>query len=659
MDSRNVVVDETTTTTTGLTYAVDATSAFSSSSSSSSSNQINKNNNALNHQYETICKSLRQQHSNDIIESNRKLISTRIGSRNYVSNNNNNNYEMPSMMTMNQGDSNIVHWKCTEMDNKKPPILPPTKRSSVINLDKNRIRYGRRSILPRPLSLPNSFNLIKSFKMHEEPKDITTVDISVIKELEDEIYKRKEEILQQNKEFVLKKGCSNKNCTNCNNLPNFIPNQVIERKTIDLNETSAMRSPNSQPVLFLDTWQMEPLLMKYDKVSDSSQPNPNSTSNEKKSILIVDNSSYYPTLIKYEINANTPKQPSLLLAVSATTASEHLDSVNIKNSNAKQMISESGHVAGNKNFAQQLFERCLGKSTDQDYASLSASDNPVDKTSNEIDSKNVPTKKLSKFKRFILQRRSLNLSTSKRCVAVAADDTFTRVPPVNSGYYESSASDIDDEHLTLTNHTVNAAVADDKSKFICNNYDDGVTAAASTTVPSPQQPPPPSIHGIKSKLKSNKLKLLVLMKKQRFRQCAGQTSNDTKLYLTKNSHHHKRKWKSVNDVNIVTNDANDHKSYNLIYQNAFPRISWSHMDIVDIFRSNFNLNNFNLISTNHPRLKSEFQISRRGDKSQYRHSSYGQQRSRQVKRRASFRQNKRHSVGSPTDVVKTWVYRRR
>lgn len=631
MSSRNVVVDETSTTGVAVAAVAITTTATST---------------VITPQYETICSGALIRTQN-LITSNDIIKDLHIRSRNDVTRNNND--EMPSLMMQ---TNQIVHWNGTEMDaTKKPPILP-TKRASVINLDKNRIRHGRR-ILPRPLSLPNSFNLIRNFKSHEEPKfdDVTTVDISVIKELEDEIYKRKEEILQQKKEFVQKKLCLNKNCSNCTS--NFIPNQVIEEKIIDLNETSAMRSPNSQPVLLLDTWQMEPLLLKYDKPSTSTT-NVQINGDEKKSILIVDNSTYYPTLIKYEINASrlVPKQPSLFLSAPI------LDKKPITDKNPPNNDSRQIH-GNNKNFAQQLLERCLGKSFDPDYAVSEPHEKQTPLSDDESNDKNVSTKKLSKFKRFILQRRSLNLSTNKiRTSSSSSSSTnnitvppiVTRVPPVNScGYDESSCSDIDVEQSSTANHISSSINSSDKRKLEWN-HDIGDTAAAASNIL------PPIRNGVKSKLNRNKLNFLLLMKRQRdnYYHHHQATSKDAKNSLNNS----KRKWKSLND--IVTKDNNntdEHKSIDLIYQNAFSGISWSQMDIVDIIRSTFVLNNFDLIATNRSRLNSEFPISKLRDKS-HRHS-YAQQRTRLVKRRSSFRQNKRHSVGSPTDVVKTWVYRRR
>ncbi|KAG4070105.1 hypothetical protein HA402_013348 [Bradysia odoriphaga] len=193
----------------------------------------------------------------------------------------------------------VLHNSNSSESEKKPPILP-NRASVVINLDKNRIRVGRRSrLLPRPLSLPSSFNLLKNLKQNQDcPTKEASLDISLIKKLEDEIYQRKEDILRQNENVINKKLCDNEKCTNCSKTQSFVPNQIIDTKTF-VDDTSAFSDPNSKPVLLVDSSKLQPLLMKRDRDSGSEYIA------GAKSIVIVDNSQFYPVLMTYEIKDNT------------------------------------------------------------------------------------------------------------------------------------------------------------------------------------------------------------------------------------------------------------------------------------------------------------------------------------------------------------------
>lgn len=106
---------------------------------------------------------------------------------------------------------------------RKPPIRS-NHSSVIINLDKNRINHRSRPrsrlLLPRPLSLPHSFKVLRLFQQH--PHDSTAsaklttsasttratfssndkIDIAFIKALEDDIYQTKNETRLLSKNYL-------------------------------------------------------------------------------------------------------------------------------------------------------------------------------------------------------------------------------------------------------------------------------------------------------------------------------------------------------------------------------------------------------------------------------------------------------------------------
>lgn len=492
---------------------------------------------------------------------------------------------------------------------KKPPILPPnrTNRASVvINLDKNRIRVGRRSrLLPRPLSLPSSFNLLKNFKQSQEDSPTeTSLDISLIKNLEDEIYQRKEDMLRQNENVINKKICDNVKCTNCSKIHCFVPNQVVDTKTF-VDDTTAFSDPKSKPVLVVDSTKLQPLLMKRDKESEIQ------CISGAKSILIVDNSQFYPVLMTYEIKDKTDNDAQQKV-VQKPNNSQNTKPPILSHANVNK-TEPSKH---SRNFTQ-LFESCFCKSNPPSPVSSPIANNYPSSTRSTIstassstssslcsnvinDDKNMSSRKSSKFKRFLIHRRSLNLPS--------------KIPRT------------DETEMTGTK-------LKDKKKFICT---DMPNMTKTKCVPDFRLD---DVHftNFECKLKNNKLKWLLSIRR---------TSNTslTKCNLVK------KRWLSCDDVN--SSEPHKCNNYLSIYAEAFKDANWSYEDVNDI------QNKFNSIAEN-KQCDSYLNNVRNEDINKITTPADCNSNNlvRRVRRRSSFR-NKRHSVGS-TDVVKTWVYRKR
>lgn len=197
---------------------------------------------------------------------------------------------------------------------RKPPMLP-SRCSAVINLDKNRINAKRHrhrtKLLPRPISLPSSFNLWRNFRPPNDP-GTETIDIELIKQLEDEIYRSRDEVRRPNKIHN-----ANGTCKNCQRrvdtaATQFRPNQVTETKIFadDLKRFNDQQ----KAILLLDSWQLQPLLMRRDKMEFCDFYDRQTIRLKEKvskvnddaprSLLIVDNSRFYPVLMKYEFHKN-------------------------------------------------------------------------------------------------------------------------------------------------------------------------------------------------------------------------------------------------------------------------------------------------------------------------------------------------------------------
>lgn len=293
-------------------------------------------------------------------------------------------------------------------------------KSNIIDLNKNRI-----------LSPPATTNTVKkknkrhslinlgpwirpptgilSFGGTDSPSDRRQkqekkVDIEMIRKLEEEIYKCREMTEQKRREARLSRMAEVARST--------------EGDVIFLNDNSAF-GKSSHPILHIDSWKFDPMLMKRDREEgderggDSSQPAtpqlitiPSSESESSagcKSIFVVDNSEYYPVLMKYEIRMKGDAPSSSIRG--ATSGAGHVSEssmpwegkVTAASSDRSKMSTRTDSAGGE---AKELIEE-------------------------------EPQIRGSRFRRFLQQRRSLNLSllnNNKRRSAAPTTVTSTTEP---------------------------------------------------------------------------------------------------------------------------------------------------------------------------------------------------------------------------------------
>lgn len=225
----------------------------------------------------------------------------------------------------------------------------PEKTPNVIDLDKNRIVLKRRrlKLWTRPLSniFKNPFGNLSSnvhilgprspkgsggsINNNNVAKPEVKIDIALIKKLEDEIYKRENNIRNGNGNNKRESYDSNsgfrigvEDDDDHDNVL-FGDDDGGEARFVFKNDTSAFKRGN-KPVLLLDTRKLDPLLLKKTEIGDNittKQPvyqnidevrhcievcddeeGVPGTKNPTKSIIIVDNSNFYPILMRYDIN---------------------------------------------------------------------------------------------------------------------------------------------------------------------------------------------------------------------------------------------------------------------------------------------------------------------------------------------------------------------
>lgn len=275
------------------------------------------------------------------------------------------------------------------VDRRKPPLSQHhhSHRSSVINLDKNRIRHARR-LLPRPLSLPSGFNLMRQLgisNVNENPETskTPTIDLAEIKKLEDDIYNRKRgsSTNSADQPKICRLGSE---CSKCN----------IKGGPDQCRESAA-----SQAIMLLDAWQLDPLLRKYSKPALKICSSP---SNDVLKPLP-------PHIYK---NSNIEQQNQHGSTVPTRDPLPPGPLPQLLSGDVKRRPIKSSF----KRHSKTIFQRCItsGTTTDDegDLQMITQSD-----LSTEL--KEVSTGKVSKFKRFIMHRRSLNLSRHNDTSAIA------------------------------------------------------------------------------------------------------------------------------------------------------------------------------------------------------------------------------------------------
>lgn len=464
--------------------------------------------NYYEHQYETICNSLKNANFDDVtnpeVSANKNQICER-----------------------------------TQSINK-------TNNKNIVNLDCNRIRDRKRltKILPRPSSLPNSLNNLMKTAFSTKTPEVKPVreeiplNITLIKKLEDEIYKRRE-LSSGEPKIIWKFG---EDCSNSKDI-SFIKN------------TSAFNSKNN-PVLMIDTWKMDPLLMKYSKDNLILKPPAiaSTSISDGQSILIVDNSKFYPVIMKYEINSSAiEKEKSPLFLETQQTRCDKI----IIPSNRKNIVNLNDD------------ENCSN------------------------DDKNMSKGKISKFKRFLMQRRSLNLSLWKKSSSKAVQEQKPKTKPKNN--------------------LNNEKIPPNTLRFIFREYFDSIEKLFSI---KPQQ--------------NNKNKFCHIKSLSKHCNINDLFNIYLKEFSINQQAHNKFMIKRSKTCIDLTNLSDKIKKCD-------KNVCWSDSDLDDINKMSLKLEACKIMP---------MKIIQRPPVL-----------SRNVKFRSSFRL-KRHSVGS-TDVVKTWVYRRR
>ncbi|XP_021705005.1 focal adhesion kinase 1 isoform X2 [Aedes aegypti] len=216
-----------------------------------------------------------------------------------------------------------------------PALLQQTKgsvvmRNKVIDLDKNRIKCGRSKLWSRPLSFSGFFK--KSLSQgaiqlggnnktgrggvrhstnyavnhgstdpngNEASRQSAQLDLNLIRKLEEEIYKRGRELQWDE---------CNAEAKDFHDFY-FGPKTYEEKKTFS-SDTSAYKN-DSKAVLVVDSQALEPMLLKRPLSTDDALLQNGSRESDpvchvdstSKSIIIVDNSEFYPVLMRYDINS--------------------------------------------------------------------------------------------------------------------------------------------------------------------------------------------------------------------------------------------------------------------------------------------------------------------------------------------------------------------
>lgn len=569
---------------------------------------------------------------------------------------------------------------------RKPPILP-NRCSAVINLDKNRINAKRHrhrtKLLPRPISLPSSFNLLRNFRPPNESAAAATetIDIELIKQLEDEIYRSRDEVRRPKKIHN-----ANGTCANCQRgvdaaSTQFRPNQVTETKTI-ADELKRF-TDQQKPILLLDTWQLQPLLMRRDKMEFCDfydrqtirlkEKAPKGRADAPRSVLIVDNSKFYPVLMKYEFHENGALIAESHANPAEAPACDCIDSSEQTQNFARlfqfHLNNRLAAAAGEKDAPLHFASATNGRETTaspssaqkcfpfRSVAADSHQPNAAKQMASDVDGRRQPASKTirpSRFKRFLMQRRKFNFglsSGSKRF-----HHTISNAMP--SPIHSIAANDGEKHAIQLTG--VNNAPVELTKQTPSDNHraapTDGRCACESRR--KLKNPKLNWLLSTKPKVETFKRRLL-MRRRHSYTDRIDKTTdgNYSRAYCAR---HRCICW-SCSDLMDI-NNANYLRTLYMQYEKccdnrermrrrcnaAMPTnvtASLANQSAADV---NGNANNASTtnnkqknVSNTRPSARDEFVCKRRA---------------------SAHRAAKRHSVGSATgmtDAVKTWVYRRR
>lgn len=186
--------------------------------------------------------------------------------------------------------------------------------SNIINLDKNCIKYREKSykkFLTRPLSVPSHLNLTKRLTMvlrqtsHEEqvvksssstpsgPAANPHIDLDTIKRLEEEIYKKREMVYLN---YDANKAAGSKQPLSSSSSQTVRKQDIIFNRNICPHITTT--TAHQKPVLYLDAEKFEPILLRNDHI----------VADKNHSAVIIDNSQYYPILMRCDDKQRHPSK---------------------------------------------------------------------------------------------------------------------------------------------------------------------------------------------------------------------------------------------------------------------------------------------------------------------------------------------------------------
>lgn len=370
-------------------------------------------------------------------------------------------------------------------------------RSKVIDLDKNRIKCGRSKLWSRPLSFSGFFK--KSLSQgsiqlrpsrnggggvarysaaytanhgtdpngNELSGRSAKLDLNMIRKLEDELYKR---------DHGAQHDEGNAEAKDFHDF--YFCQRVFDEKKTFSSDTSAYRG-DGKAVLVVDSQDLEPMLLKRPLSTDDSLLQTRSEALENshladptnKSIIIVDNSEFYPVLMRYDINSElvnrqlreesrkrnqeklkiTTRNGGFLIKSEATSTtqtssgSNNSDKITIiplsaseRTTVPKDLPSSTSKILTTRDKSTACFET----------KNINNNNHAVQQKKLVVNTRPPPpggpgsgdrTKKVHSnlFQRFLLQRRSLNLSVRRR----KRHECHFRPPP---GYPSSDDTSLPD-----------------------------------------------------------------------------------------------------------------------------------------------------------------------------------------------------------------------
>lgn len=537
------------------------------------------------------------------------------------------------------GSHSSIEWRA------KKPLPKSSNPAHVINLDKNRInlRRARTKLLPRPISLPSSLKLFRNFNANNSTasdKQFGKVDLEFIKRLEDNIYSNRDEYQHIT---------NNINCDQSNRSSqrySYEPTQIVER--IRFDDKLVKFNQNQHLVLLLDTWQLQPLLLRCDNnigthSNHSAAEKPThvnehckETSIAKRSIAIVDNSSFYPVFMTYELGTAESSAPQSL----------H------NGWNAHDSIQQSQSEKDFTNLFRARVEQLAKQYQMTNQWNASCEVRPL--LDNASDEKTPKGAAKSSFARFMQRVRSRTKTKTNKLPQVTAKnracEIFTKTAPLQSQRIPITSTEQNNNNRLLGDGMTNTNKID---------YDTVWQA----------------MWNQKTKLTEHNIKLKWLM-------CTKPKIDAFKVRLVKRRHSVHGTCTRSTTLVTMRNTSDKHSlngaespiiikpnDYDLAYCERFRMIGWSCSDLLAIQGAE-RLRKFYVKQDKyHRRMRSKWQ-SDKIEPQCVKNISDSDNNSlvsgevvvrKNAKRRSSFRL-KRHSIDSATamtDVVKAWVYRKR